>query len=456
MVYHHPRQTSPYQQGNVQGGQPQDSGYNNQRTSRSHSLQPSVQTGDHSTLNRSVSANRSQVSGQAQPFDAYGAGQNREPGLQYVPSPNTPQYSGAQGQIQSASYQDPSQAYQSAEQYFPLEGQPPHLVPQHVSQQNRTHQSPPQQPSVPHNPSHSVQGQYPQGQRGDVEYPAGHLQHRRSSSSQHPQQQQQQQPSSTQLYSQQPQSSSSQHPQQPSPQLYSQQPQTSLPQYQQQQQPSTQPYSQHQQTLPPQQGRQYQSSSQRYPQQQQQPSSQQYTQQQQSPPLRQQGNFATHPGNAASSFGANVPGEIYETTGQEIRQSRSTRRGTTHTGPICRLSNCRNPAIRDGATQELTEYCSLDHMQEDTRHGAPLCPACNKCPRRINGRYCGSSCEKYDKERMQQPHQQQQHYPRPPAGVRPTPSPSPGNVTWGSAPSESSPVGNFAPDNQHLSPVGGT
>ena len=34
-----------------------------------------------------------------------------------------------------------------------------------------------------------------------------------------------------------------------------------------------------------------------------------------------------------------------------------------HTGPLCRLSNCRYPAIRDGATQELTEYCSLDHMQ---------------------------------------------------------------------------------------------
>jgi hypothetical protein len=34
-----------------------------------------------------------------------------------------------------------------------------------------------------------------------------------------------------------------------------------------------------------------------------------------------------------------------------------------HAGPPCRLSGCRNPVIRDEATQELTEYCSLDHMQ---------------------------------------------------------------------------------------------
>ncbi|KAF8484124.1 hypothetical protein F5888DRAFT_1774854 [Russula emetica] len=209
MGYYHPRQPSPYLQGNVQGGQPQGSRYNNQWTSRSHSLQPSVQT--NATLNHSLSANLSPVSGQAQPFDTYGTGQNRELGLQYVLSTNTPQYIDAQGQIQSASYQDPSQTYQSAEQYFLLEGQPSHLVSQHVSQQNRTHQfqSPPQQPSVPHNPSRSVQGQYPQYQHGDVEYSTGHLQQWRFSSSQYPQQQ-----------------------------------------------PSTQPYSQHQQLLPPQQGRQ--------------------------------------------------------------------------------------------------------------------------------------------------------------------------------------------------------
>jgi hypothetical protein len=147
-----------------------------------------------------------------------------------------------------------------------------------------------------------------------------------------------------------------------------------------------------------------------------------------------------------------------------------------HTGPVCRLANCRNPAIRDGATHELTEYCSLDHMQlvvvlrvlvvralvlnvafwvsrEDARRGARLCPACNKCPRRINGKYCGISCEKYDRERLQQPHQQQQHYPRPPAGVRPHLStPSPRNVNWNN-PGESS---SFTPDNHQLSPVGGT
>ncbi|KAN0116172.1 hypothetical protein V8E52_006229 [Russula decolorans] len=484
MGYHHPRQTNPYLQGNVQGGQPQDTGYNNQRSARSNSVQPSVQTGGNPTvsptLNRSMSGNRPSISGQAQPFEAYGTGQNRErkqipvtnccsiktrvltsdlpAGVQYVPPTNIPQYTGAQGQIQSPSYQDPSQAYQSAE-YFPLEGQPPHVVPQ----QNRTHQSPPQQPSVPHNPPHSVQGQYPQYERGDVGYSAGHLQQRRPSSSQYPQQQQQQQQqhqqrsssSSSSQYPQQHQqqqhqqrssSSSSQYPQQqqhqqqpPSTQVYSQQPQSSPPQYQHQQPSSTQPYSQHQQSSPTQQRQQYQASS------------QQYTQQQHSPPLRQQGNFATAPGSAASSIGPNVPGGIYETPGEEIRPSRSVHRGTTHAGPPCRLSGCRNPVIRDEATQELTEYCSLDHMQEVTRRGAPLCPACNMCPRRIDGRYCGSSCDKYVRERRQQTHQQQQQHPRPPSGVRPTP---PRNVTLGTAPGELSPVGNFAPDKQHLLPGG--
>jgi hypothetical protein len=95
--------------------------------------------------------------------------------------------------------------------------------------------------------------------------------------------------------------------------------------------------------------------------------------------------------------------------------------------------------------------------REDIRRGATLCPACNKCPRRINGRYCGSPCEKWDMDRLRQPQQQQQHYPKPPSGARPhlsTPSSSPANANWGTT-GESSHVGNYASDNQFLSPVAG-
>jgi hypothetical protein len=40
--------------------------------------------------------------------------------------------------------------------------------------------------------------------------------------------------------------------------------------------------------------------------------------------------------------------------------------------------------------------------REDVRRGVPLCPACNWWPRRINGGYCGSSCERYDIEQAEQ------------------------------------------------------
>ena len=51
-------------------------------------------------------------------------------------------------------------------------------------------------------------------------------------------------------------------------------------------------------------------------------------QQQQSQPLRQQGDIATAPGNA-TSFGVNIPGELYEMPREEIRQSRGTHCGTS-------------------------------------------------------------------------------------------------------------------------------
>ena len=37
-----------------------------------------------------------------------------------------------------------------------------------------------------------------------------------------------------------------------------------------------------------------------------------------------------------------------------------------HTGPVCRLANCRHPVTRDGATYEFTEYCLLHYMQPTT------------------------------------------------------------------------------------------
>ena len=40
-----------------------------------------------------------------------------------------------------------------------------------------------------------------------------------------------------------------------------------------------------------------------------------------------------------------------------------SRQLAAYAGPLCRLSNCLSPVIRDGATQELTEYCSRDHME---------------------------------------------------------------------------------------------
>jgi hypothetical protein len=39
--------------------------------------------------------------------------------------------------------------------------------------------------------------------------------------------------------------------------------------------------------------------------------------------------------------------------------------------PTCRHPNCRHPVSRDERTQELTEYCSLDHM----RFVSPVCTA---------------------------------------------------------------------------------
>jgi hypothetical protein len=170
-----------------------------------------------------------------------------------------------------------------------------------------------------------------------------------------------------------------------------------------------------------------------------------YPQQQQS---SHQAVFAVPPDDAAASFGPNVPGELH---GEVTRQSRSMRRDTMPAGPPCRYPNCHRPAARDGGTHELTEYCSLDHMRDDLRRGVPPCPACNKCPRRLNGNYCGSSCERWDMERRQQP-QRQQSYP--PSGVRPHSQPTSGITAWSTSTNTSLSTSSLEANNQYLSPGG--
>ncbi|KAF8476733.1 hypothetical protein DFH94DRAFT_757892 [Russula ochroleuca] len=211
----------PYQWDNVHGDQQYVSGYDsrqdNRRTSLSHSPHSPVRGGDNPLANRLLSTTQAQ-----QPFDIYGAGQNREPGLQYVPSTHTPQYIGHQGQTRHVSFQEP-------------------------------------------------------------------------------------------------------------------------------------------------------------------------------------------PDNAAAAFATNVSG-YYSQSSQAV-----------HAGP-CRYPNCHRPAVRDGETQELTEYCSLEHMREDIRRGVPLCSVCNRRPRRINSNYCGSSCERWDIQRQQPRHQQYD--------TSPSRATSSGNVAW--------------------------
>ena len=96
----------------------------------------------------------------------------------------------------------------------------------------------------------------------------------------------------------------------------------------------------------------------------------------------------------------------------------------------CRYPNCHLPPSRDQETQEITEYCSQYHMRfvvslhalvvlvlnvafwasrEDLRYGVPPCPACNRCPRRIDGNYCGIACETWDMQRQQQTQHQRYH-----------------------------------------------
>ncbi|KAF8483292.1 hypothetical protein DFH94DRAFT_303404 [Russula ochroleuca] len=108
----------------------------------------------------------------------------------------------------------------------------------------------------------------------------------------------------------------------------------------------------------------------------------------------------------------NVQGAVIHPTGSVPRgapQSHPTA-AAAPTVPTCRIPNCHRPVGRDEKTHELTEFCSLEHMCDAARSGFPLCPACERCPRRSDNKFCGSRCEEWavQKHRQQQQQQQQQ------------------------------------------------
>jgi len=88
---------------------------------------------------------------------------------------------------------------------------------------------------------------------------------------------------------------------------------------------------------------------------------------------------------------------------------RNIRGAAAPTVPTCRYLNCHRPVTRDEKTHELTEYCSPEHMRDAVqRLGYPVCPACNRCPRRSDSMFCGSLCDEWAiQQQRQQQHQQQ-------------------------------------------------
>lgn len=161
---------------------------------------------------------------------------------------------------------------------------------------------------------------------------------------------------------------------------------------------------------------------------------------------------------------------------------RNIRGAAAPTIPTCRYLNCHRPVTTDEITHEFTEYCSPEHMRfvivvcrahpvralgaelnpsglpSDAvqRLGYPVCPACNRCPRRSDSMFCGSLCDEWamqqqqqqqhqhqqqlqSQQRQQQEHyqrhqEQRQHWQSPTMGPPPTvPNPSAVNPARGSA-----------------------
>ncbi|KAI0296469.1 hypothetical protein BC826DRAFT_1185038 [Russula brevipes] len=102
--------------------------------------------------------------------------------------------------------------------------------------------------------------------------------------------------------------------------------------------------------------------------------------------------------NSVAKSRLSYPGSFRATSAGHVRQP----------DPICRLPDCHSPVTIDERTRELSEYCSLEHMRDDVRRGVPLCPACEKCPRRVTGLYCGSSCERWaaQQQRLKESYEQ--------------------------------------------------
>jgi len=121
---------------------------------------------------------------------------------------------------------------------------------------------------------------------------------------------------------------------------------------------------------------------------------------------------------------SNAPMQVYgapQTTGTAPRAASQSHPMAAPTAPTCRYPNCHRTVTRDERTQEVTEYCGLEHMRDAVRLGFALCPACKKCPRRTNSEFCGSLCQAWAIHQGQQlqlqktqPHQQQDHHQRHP------------------------------------------
>jgi hypothetical protein len=70
------------------------------------------------------------------------------------------------------------------------------------------------------------------------------------------------------------------------------------------------------------------------------------------------------------------------------------------------FSFCRAHTVRALIAELKPSNLRSDAVQ---RLGYPMCPACNRCPRRSDSMFCGSLCEEWAMQQQQQRQQQHQH-----------------------------------------------